>query len=67
MQTVSKKGLEISQNELRKSREKQRNQILAFIFPFNPDKPLDDVLKTIDVLKIINAPEFVNIKLINSK
>ena len=67
MQTVSKKGLEISQNELRKSREKQRNQILAFVFPFNPNNPPDDVLKTIDVLKRINAPEFVNIKLINSK
>ena len=64
-----KKALKIPQNDLRKPKEKQTDEVLPSISTFNRNNPpvYNPTKNSIEVLKRSNAPEFESIKLINSK
>ena len=63
-----KKALEIPQNELRKSKEKQTGEVSPFISTFNLNNlPVYNTIKnSVEVLQRNNVPGFESIKLINS-
>ena len=65
---VIKKDLEISQNELRKPKEKQTDEVLPSISTFNPNNSAvyNAIKNSVEVLKRNNVPGFESIKLINS-
>ena len=64
-----KETLKIPQNELRKPKEKQSDEVLPFISSFNPNNPsaFNAIKNSVEVLKRNNIPGFESIKLINSK
>ena len=64
-----KTALEIRQNELRKPKEKQTDEVSPFISTFNPKNPLvyNATRNSVEVLKRNNVPGFESISLINSK
>ena len=64
-----KKGLEIPQNDLRKTKEKQTDEVLPFISTFNQNNlsVYNSIKNSVEVLKRNNISGFGNIKLINSK
>ena len=63
-----KKTLEIPQNELRKPKEKQADEVSLFISSFNPNNsPVYIWLKNfVEVLKRNNVPGFESINFINN-
>ena len=63
-----KKSLEIPQNEFRKAKEKQRNEILPLISTFNPNNPpvYNTIKNSVKILKR-NVQVFESIKFITSK
>ena len=65
---VIKKDLEISQNELRKPKEKQTDEVLPSISTFNPNNSAvyNAIKNSVEVLKRNNVPGSESIKLINS-
>ena len=64
-----KKSLEIPQNELRKLKEKQTDEVLPFISTCNPNNPLayNAIKNSVEVLQRNNVPGLESIKLINRK
>ena len=62
-----KKSLEIPQKELRKSKEKQTDEVLPFISTFNLNIPAvySTIKNSVEVLKGNNVSGFERIKLIN--
>ena len=64
-----KKAQEIPQNELRKPKEKQIDEVLPIISAFNPNNPplYNAIKNSVGLLKRNNVPGFESIKLISSK
>ena len=64
-----KKALKIPQNELRKPKEKQTDEVLSFISTFNPNNSsvYDAIKNSVEVLMRNIVPGSESIKLITSK
>ena len=62
-----KKTLEIPQNELRKPKGQQTDEVVPFVSTFNPNNPTEynAIKNSVEVLKRSNVPGFKSIKLIN--